>query len=122
MPRILVAEDDKLQCAMFVAFLKRAGYETSIAENGHKAIELAKSEHPDLILMDLGMPVLDGWKATRLLRDDTQTATIPVLALTAFASEDDISRAFEAGVNDCILKPVSEFSTVIARIRQLLET
>ncbi|MBJ7573580.1 response regulator [Luteimonas sp. MC1828] len=104
--RILLVEDNEMNRDMLSRRLVRRGYEVVIAEDGCVALEVALREVPDLILMDMGLPVMDGWEATRRLKADARTASIPIIALTAHAMADDRMRALEAGCDDFDTKPV----------------
>jgi two-component system cell cycle response regulator DivK len=104
--RILVVEDDLDNRWILVRLLQAAGYEAIEAEDGEQAIEKARSERPNLILMDLALPGVDGWEATRRLKADPDLRHIPVLALTAFAMHGDEERALAAGCDGYITKPV----------------
>ncbi len=103
--RILVAEDEPDNRRIVVRVLTVEGYETLEAADGHAAVALARREHPDLIMMDLAMPGMDGWEAARQLKADPETADIPIIALTAFALRGDEERAREAGCDDYLSKP-----------------
>ena len=103
--RILVAEDDPDNRSIVVKVLTLEGYETLEAADGRSALALVRRERPDLIVMDLGMPGMDGWEASRRLKADPQTADIPIIALTAFALRGDEERAREAGCDDYLPKP-----------------
>jgi two-component system cell cycle response regulator DivK len=95
-------------------------FEVLAAENGEKGCEMAATEQPDLVLMDLEMPVVDGWEATRRLRDNPQTRDIPIIALSAHALAGEREKALAAGCNEFDTKPI-EFDRLVATIRQLLE-
>ena len=103
--RILVAEDEPDNRRIVVRVLTVEGYETLEAADGRAAVALARREHPDLIMMDLAMPGMDGWEAARQLKADPETADIPIIALTAFALRGDEERAREAGCDDYLSKP-----------------
>ncbi len=103
--RILVAEDEPDNRRIVVRVLTLEGYETLEAADGHATVALARQEHPDLIVMDLAMPGIDGWEATRRLKADPRTADIPIVALTAFALRGDEERALEAGCDGYLPKP-----------------
>jgi CheY-like chemotaxis protein len=103
--RILVAEDDADNRRIVVKVLEAEGFVTLEAADGGAAIEVARREHPDLVVMDLGLPGIDGWEATRRLKADPKTADIPVVALTAFAMRGDEERAREAGCDGYLSKP-----------------
>jgi CheY-like chemotaxis protein len=101
--------------------LARKGYEVVIAEDGALGVAAAKAERPDLILMDMSLPVLDGWEATRLLKADPETRRIPVIALTAHALSTDREKAAAAGCDDYDTKPI-ELPRLVEKIRRLLGT
>jgi two-component system cell cycle response regulator DivK len=119
MPKILVVEDNELNRDMLTRRLARKGFETIAAVDGQQGLELAHSAQPDLILMDMSLPVLDGWEATRQIKADPATRSIPVIALTAHAMAGDRQRALDAGCDDYDTKPV-EFTSLIAKIEAML--
>ena len=100
--------------------LERRGFQITSATDGEQAIALTRSSLPDLILMDMSLPVLDGWEATRRLKADAATKGIPIIALTAHAMESDAARARECGCDDFDTKPV-ELSRLLAKIEALLK-
>jgi CheY-like chemotaxis protein len=104
--KILLVEDNELNRDMLSRRLTRRGYTVVVAEDGEQALDLARSERPDLVLMDMSLPGIDGWEATRRLRADPDIAGIRVIALTAHAMAGDRERALEAGCNDYDTKPV----------------
>jgi two-component system, cell cycle response regulator DivK len=104
--RILVVEDDADNQELVTRFLKREGHEVFLATDGLAGVEAAQTHLPDLILMDLGLPVLDGWEASRRIRSNTGTAHIPIIALTAHALSDEVTKAIALGIDDYELKPV----------------
>ena len=106
MTKILLVEDNEMNRDMLSRRLERRGYEVVMAVDGADGVARAKAELPDLILMDMSLPVIDGWEATRRIRQDPDTATIPVIALTAHAMDGDRERAMEAGCNDYDVKPI----------------
>jgi len=106
MHTVLLVEDNELNRDMLSRRLTRKGYRILCAEDGEQGVELARRERPDLILMDMSLPVLDGWEATRRLKAAEDTRTIPVIALTAHAMSGDAERAFAAGCDDFDTKPV----------------
>lgn len=120
MPRILLVEDNDLNRDMLSRRLARRGYEVSVAVDGRQAVDMALAQAPDLVLMDMSLPVLDGWSATRELRSDDRTRAIPVIALTAHAMADDRQKALNAGCDDFDTKPV-EFERLLLKIQALLE-
>ena len=119
MPKILIAEDVEENWDMLSRRLKRRGYEVDIAPDGLKAVELAHSGRPDLILMDMNMPGIDGWEATRRLRARDETRALPIIAVTAHGMAGDRERALEAGCDDLHAKPV-DLPKLLAQIEALL--
>jgi two-component system, cell cycle response regulator DivK len=119
MTRILLVEDNEMNRDMLLRRLSRRGFDVLIAENGKAGVELAASEMPDLILMDMSLPVMDGWEATRRIKADPATSRIPVIALTAHAMASDRDMALEAGCDDYDSKPV-DLSQLVRKIEQLL--
>jgi|TARA_B100001013_G_C24464357_1_gene384844 CheY-like chemotaxis protein len=117
--KILVVEDNEMNRDMVGRRLERRGYEVVVAVDGQEGVDMAHSENPDLILMDLSLPVLNGWEATRQLKQDTKTNGIPIIALTAHAMASDRESAIEAGCDDYDTKPL-EFSRLIGKIHALL--
>lgn len=120
MSLLLIVEDNEMNRDMLARRLQRRGYAVLTAVNGQEGVELAHSQRPDLILMDLSLPVMDGWEATRRIRADACTAFIPVIALTAHALPSDHAEAINAGCNDVDTKPV-DLDRVIGKIETLLE-
>ena len=116
MSRILLVEDNAMNRDMLMRRLARKGYEVLVAEDGAQAVERAREEQPDLILMDMSLPEIDGWEATRRIKADAATRAIPVIALTAHAMAGDRARALEAGCDDYEAKPV-DFARLIEKIR-----
>jgi CheY-like chemotaxis protein len=106
MCRILLVEDNELNRDMLSRRLRHRGYEVMLAANGRQGIDVARSAKPDVVLMDLSLPEIDGWHVTRLLKSDAQTRDIPVVALTAHAMLGDREKALEAGCDDYATKPV----------------
>ena len=106
MPTLLIVEDNELNRDMLSRRLTRRGYEVVMATDGAEAVAAAERELPDLILMDMSLPVLDGWEATRRIKTGTRTGEIPIIALTAHAMAGDEARAREAGCDDFDTKPV----------------
>ncbi len=104
--RILLVEDNPENRDMLSRRLIRRGYQLSFAMDGAEAVRLTQEERPELVLMDLSLPVMDGWEATRRLKSDAATQSIPIIALTAHAMVGDRERAIEAGANDYDTKPV----------------
>jgi CheY-like chemotaxis protein len=119
MARILLVEDNEMNRDMLSRRLTRNGFTVLLAEDGRKAVDMALSEKPDLILMDISLPVMDGWEATRHVKADAATAAIPVIALTAHALVEDREKAMAAGCDDFDTKPV-ELPRLLAKIEALL--
>lgn len=119
MPKILLVEDNEMNRDMLSRRLVRRGFEVVIAEDGAKGVELAGSASPDLILMDMSLPVMDGWEATRQIKAGETTAGIPVIALTAHAMSGDREQALAAGCDDYDTKPI-ELDRLLAKIGNLL--
>ena len=106
MAKILLVEDNDMNRDMLSRRLARKGYEVIAAVNGQEGVDMAHTEKPDLILMDMSLPVIDGWEATRRLKADEETAAIPIIALTAHAMAQDREQAMAAGCDDFDTKPV----------------
>ena len=119
MPKILLVEDNEMNRDMLSRRLARNGFEVVVAVDGQQGVELAASERPDVILMDMSLPVLDGWEETRRVKSDPQTAAIPVIALTAHAMRQDEELAFAAGCDDFDTKPV-DLPRLLQKIAALL--
>ncbi len=119
MPKVLVVEDNEMNRDMLSRRLERRGYEVITAVDGEDGVNKAQSESPDMILMDMDLPVLDGWAATRQLKDSPDTQAIPVIALTAHAMAGDREKAMDAGCDDYDTKPV-EFSRLLEKMEKLL--
>ena len=119
MPTILLVEDNELNRDMLSRRLARKQYEVLIAVDGGEGVAMARSEAPDLILMDMSLPVLDGWEATRQLKASPETSAIPVIALTAHAMWGDWEKALEAGCDDYDTKPI-ELPRLLAKIEAFL--
>jgi two-component system cell cycle response regulator DivK len=119
MARILYVEDNDDNIYMLQNRLARQGFDVLIARDGASGVDMARSERPDLILMDLGLPVLDGWEAARRLKADPATCRIPVIALSAHAMSGDRVQALEAGCDEYDVKPV-EWPRLLTKIRALL--
>ena len=117
--RILYIEDNEDNVYMLARRLRRKGYEVVVASDGEKGVEMARADAPSLILMDLSLPVLDGWAATRELKAAPETRHVPVIALSAHAMEGDRESALAAGCDDYDTKPV-EFERLMAKIEALL--
>lgn len=119
MPTILLVEDNELNRDMLSRRLERREYTVLIAVDGESGVAMAESEKPDLILMDLSLPGIDGWEAVRLLKGNPNTATIPVIALTAHALSNEEEKAKAAGCDDFDTKPV-ELNRLLEKISALL--
>jgi CheY-like chemotaxis protein len=119
MTKILYVEDNEDNVYMLKRRLERAGFEVIVAADGEQGLAVAHDQRPDLILMDLSLPVLDGWQATRRLKGAEETRTIPVIALSAHAMPGDREKALEAGCDDYDAKPV-KLPSLLAKIRALL--
>ena len=120
MARILLVEDNEMNRDMLSRRLVRNGYDVSIAVDGQQGVDMALSQLPDLILMDMSLPVIDGWEATRRVRANDATRQIPVIALTAHAMAGDREKAMEAGCDDYDTKPV-EITRLLGKIAALLK-
>jgi len=120
MARILLVEDQEMNRDMLSRRLRKRGYEVAIAVDGAEGVEKARGEAPDLILMDMSLPVMDGWEATRTLKADAATRSIPVVALTAHAMTSDREKALEAGCDAYETKPV-ELPRLLETMEKLLE-
>ena len=116
--KILLVEDNELNRDMLTRRLKRKGFTVLCAENGQEGIDVAKSKIPDIILMDLSLPVVDGWTAAERLKADATTKSIPIIALTAHAMKGDRERALEAGCDDYDTKPI-DFERLLDKINTL---
>src|SRR5260370_39373334 len=119
MPRLLLVEDDEVNRDMLSRRLQRRDYEVIIAVNGQEGVTKAQSDSPDVILMDLSLPVLDGWQATRLLKAAPETRSIPIIALTAHAMSADRQAAMAAGCDDYDTKPI-ELSRLLGKIEEIV--
>ena len=119
MPKILLVEDNEMNRDMLSRRLLRNNFEVVMAVNGQEGVDKARSENPDLILMDMSLPVMDGWEATRTIKADATTKSIPVIALTAHAMESDREQAMQAGCDDFDTKPI-ELPRLLGKINALL--
>ena len=117
--KILLVEDNEMNLDMLSRRLERKGFQVVIATNGQQGVELARSELPDLILMDMSLPVLDGWQATRQIRTIRETEAIPIIALTAHALASDREKAMEVGCDGYLAKPC-EPRAVVAEVQRFL--
>jgi two-component system cell cycle response regulator DivK len=119
MPKILLVEDNEMNRDMLSRRLERRGYEVVIAVDGQQGVDMARVEKPDLVLMDMSLPVLDGWEATRRLKAEADTRGVPIIALTAHAMAGDREKAMEAGCDDYDTKPI-ELPRLLGKIEELL--
>lgn len=120
MAKILLVEDNELNRDMLSRRLIRNGFEITLAVNGVESIQLARSVIPDLILMDMSLPIMDGWEATLNLKNDPVTKNIPVIALTAHAMGEDRQKAMKAGCDDYDTKPI-DLSRLLSKIYKFLD-
>jgi two-component system, cell cycle response regulator DivK len=121
MAKILLVEDNEMNRDMLSRRLERRGFQIVIATDGAQGIAMASSDQPDLILMDMSLPVIDGWEATRRLKADPATRHIPIIAITSHAMSGDRRHALDAGCNDYDTKPV-ELDRLLSKITALLPT
>lgn len=119
MPKILLVEDNEMNRDMLSRRLERRGFTVEIAVDGRQGVELATAGNYDLVLMDMSLPEVDGWEATRLLRADPKTQHLPIIALTAHAMAGDREKALEAGANDYDTKPI-DLARLLAKIEAVL--
>jgi two-component system, cell cycle response regulator DivK len=119
MAKILIVEDNEMNRDMLSRRLLKRGYEVSIAVDGERGLDMARSESPALILMDMSLPGLDGWEVSRRLKADAQTKDIGIIAITAHAMAGDREKALAAGCDDFDTKPI-EFTRLLAKIEALL--
>jgi len=121
MTKVLLVEDNEMNRDMLSRRLIRRGFQVVFAVDGQQGIDLARSERPDVILMDMSLPIIDGWEASRRLKADDATRSVPVIGLTAHAMSGDREKAIEAGCDDYDTKPV-ELDRLIGKIERLLGT
>jgi two-component system cell cycle response regulator DivK len=119
MSKILLVEDNEMNRDMLSRRLERKGFDVVMAVDGQAGVEMASSANPDIILMDLSLPIIDGWEATRRIKADAATRQIPVIALTAHAMAGDEQKALEAGCDDYDTKPV-DFKRLLGKIDNFL--
>ena len=119
MARILLVEDNEMNRDMLSRRLTKKGHDVVIAVDGKQGVDLAASENPEIILLDMSLPVMDGWEAARILKADDKTSAIPIIALTAHAMSGDREKCIEAGANDYDTKPV-DFKRLLGKIEALL--
>ena len=121
MGKILLVEDNQMNRDMLSRRLRRKGFEVLLATDGQEGISLARSGAPDLILMDMSLPTMDGWTAARLLKSDTDTRSIPIIALTAHAMRGDRDKALDAGCDEYETKPVN-LARLLGKIESLTKS
>lgn len=121
MSKILLVEDNELNRDMLSRRLLRKGFEVTVAEDGESGLQRAGELLPDLVLMDMSLPVMDGWEATRRLKSAEKTASIPVIGLSAHAMNGDAEKAIQAGCDDYDIKPV-DFKRLVEKISRLIKT
>jgi two-component system cell cycle response regulator DivK len=119
MAKVLLVEDNEMNRDMLSRRLIRRGFEVVFAVNGKQGVDLARSEKPDIILMDMSLPIMDGWEATRCVKADDATRSVPIIGLTAHAMSGDREKALEAGCDDYDTKPI-ELDRLIGKIERLL--
>jgi CheY-like chemotaxis protein len=119
MTKILLVEDHEQLWDFLSRRLKRRGFEVVLAHDGQQGVDMVKAERPDVVLLDMNLPVMDGWTAARTLRADPDSARVPIIALTAHAMAGDKAKALEAGCNDYHPKPV-DFSRLLSQIEEVL--
>ena len=119
MPKILIVEDNEMNRDMLSRRLERRGFAIVMAVDGRQGVDMTRSEKPDLVLMDMSLPVMDGWTATRTIKDDAELKSIPVIALTAHAMEGDREKAMAAGCDDYDTKPI-ELPRLLEKIGKFL--
>jgi two-component system, cell cycle response regulator DivK len=120
MPKILLVEDNEMNRDMLSRRLQRRGYEIVVAVDGAQGVAMANSEHPDLILMDMSLPIMDGWEATKSIKANPDTKSIPIIALTAHAMSGDREQAIAAGCDDYDTKPI-DLSRLLTKIEVFIE-
>jgi two-component system, cell cycle response regulator DivK len=120
MPKILLVEDNEMNRDMLSRRLQRRGYEIVVAVDGAQGLLMANSEHPDLILMDMSLPIMDGWEATKSIKANADTKSIPIIALTAHAMSGDREQAIAAGCDDYDTKPI-DLSRLLTKIEVFIQ-
>tara|TARA_X000001036_G_scaffold344411_1_gene324065 strand:+ start:245 stop:604 length:360 start_codon:yes stop_codon:yes gene_type:complete len=119
MSKILIVEDNEMNRDMLSRRLERKGFEVVMAEDGQKGVDMSKSESPNLILMDLSLPVMDGWEATSTIKAHNDTKDIPIIVLTAHAMAGDREKALEAGADEYDTKPI-DFKRLLGKIKDFI--
>ena len=119
MSKILIVEDNEMNRDMLSRRLERKGFDVVMAEDGKKGVDMSKSETPDLILMDLSLPIMDGWEATSIIKSEESTRYIPIIVLTAHAMSGDREKALEAGADEYDTKPI-DFKRLLGKIKDFI--
>jgi len=119
MSKILIVEDNEMNRDMLSRRLERKGFDVVMAEDGKKGVDMSKSENPDLILMDLSLPIMDGWEATSTIKSEENTRDIPIIVLTAHAMSGDREKALEAGADEYDTKPI-DFKRLLGKIKDFI--
>ena len=119
MSKILIVEDNEMNRDMLSRRLERKGFDIVMAEDGQKGVDMSKSETPDLILMDLSLPIMDGWEATSTIKSEEITKDIPIIVLTAHAMSGDREKALEAGADEYDTKPI-DFKRLLGKIKDFI--
>ena len=119
MTKILIVEDNEMNRDMLSRRLERKGFSIVMAEDGKKGVDMSISETPDLILMDLSLPIMDGWEATSTIKENPETKDIPIIVLTAHAMAGDREKALEAGADEYDTKPI-EFKRLLGKIKDFI--
>lgn len=119
MAKILLVEDNEMNRDMLSRRLKKKGFDVVMAFDGQQGVDMARSEPPDLILLDMSLPVMDGWEAAGVLKSDARTQTIPIIALTAHAMAGDKEKAMDAGCDDYDTKPI-DFERLLGKISSMM--
>jgi CheY-like chemotaxis protein len=119
MSKILIVEDNEMNRDMLSRRLERKGYDVVMAEDGKKGVDMSKNENPDLILMDLSLPIMDGWEATSTIKRDEETKSIPIIVLTAHAMAGDREKALDAGADEYDTKPI-DFKRLLGKIKEFI--
>jgi len=119
MSKILIVEDNEMNRDMLSRRLERKGHDVVMAEDGKKGVDMSKNENPDLILMDLSLPVIDGWEATSTIKGDEETKKIPIIVLTAHAMAGDREKALDAGADEYDTKPI-DFKRLLGKIKEFI--
>ena len=119
MSKILIVEDNEMNRDMLSRRLERKGYDVVMAEDGKKGVDMSKIENPDLILMDLSLPVMDGWEATSTIKGNEETKKIPIIVLTAHAMAGDREKALDAGADEYDTKPI-DFKRLLGKIKEFI--